>query len=622
MKFGFAVMIVACGLMNAQTWDTSGNGMLNGNYYFREVILTSQEAVSFYGNIVFNGNGGYTINAQEFYCSSQCQNPFPYQASGTYSIAGSGFGFIIDQSIGIVTIGSVGANGVFVGSSTEGGIWQMFVAAPISSQGTGTLSGNYSLSYLTPNLFSQTGVAFDALLQMSPNGAGNIGNVNVSAYSTSATPLTQTITGVKYFVSNNAFVVTFPNSNSNLLVGQEYLYSTPDGSFVFGGSPEDFDMIVGVRAPASGSTTFSGLYYQAGMDYDNTVGSLDAYYGSFTAANGSIVEHERLQDGSATGGYSYVFNGAYPTSFSGTYTDALQQRQFIVSGGVRIGIGTGAYPALAVAVQAPNPTPSSGIYLNPLSAVNTANNAPFTLGIASGELITLTGTGLGPSALAVATTVPLPTTLAGVQVLINGKPAPLYTASSTQILVQVPYQTTASPTQIQVSYKGNTSNMISVFANSAVPGVFTNSMRHANGTLVTSTNPAKVGETISVYLTGLGDVSPVVVDGGAGSAVSPSTPVNPFFVYIGGTVVTPAYLGLAPGLPSLYLMKVQIPTGLANGNVLLELAGPDTSSSLATIPVTGGSNVTLQQRTTMSHKPARKFIPLRPTPRNRSSQPE
>ena len=36
-----------------QSWDTSGNGQLNGNYYFREVIITSTEAASVYGNIVF-----------------------------------------------------------------------------------------------------------------------------------------------------------------------------------------------------------------------------------------------------------------------------------------------------------------------------------------------------------------------------------------------------------------------------------------------------------------------------------------------------------------------------------------------------------------------------------------
>ena len=156
--------------------------------------------------------------------------------------------------------------------------------------------------------------------------------------------------------------------------------------------------------------------------------------------------------------------------------------------------------------------------------------------------------------------------------MINGSPAPIYEASSTQILVQVPYQTTTSPTQIQVTYKGGASNTISTFVNSVTPGVFAGSARHANGTLVNPANPARVGETVSVYLTGLGNVSPVVADGGAGSASNPSTPVSTFVVGIGGITVTPAYMGLAPGIPALYLMKVAIPAGVASGDVLLESA--------------------------------------------------
>src|SRR4051812_6017287 len=57
----------------AQTanWDSSGNGMLNGNYYFRQVIYqlssagngTLSEAYSLYGTVNFNsGAGSYSMN--------------------------------------------------------------------------------------------------------------------------------------------------------------------------------------------------------------------------------------------------------------------------------------------------------------------------------------------------------------------------------------------------------------------------------------------------------------------------------------------------------------------------------------------------------------------------------
>ncbi|MGH9664233.1 MAG: hypothetical protein ACRD9L_07405, partial [Bryobacteraceae bacterium] len=231
----------------AQVWDTSGNLKLSGKYYFREVIFTSTDSIALYGGMSFGGDGTYTINAAGLDCNQSCSGPSPFTVSGTYSISSSGYGFLshpISQQDSIY--GLVGANGVFIGSSTESGANDLFIAAPIGSQAVSTLNGSYSLAYLTTySDLTQTPV--DAMLQMSSNGAGTIGTVNLSAYIDSPTPTTQSISGVKYIVSNNAFVVTFPNSNSNLLTGQEYLYSTPDGSFVFGGSPLDFDMFVGVR---------------------------------------------------------------------------------------------------------------------------------------------------------------------------------------------------------------------------------------------------------------------------------------------------------------------------------------------------------------------------------------
>ena len=43
------------------------------------------------------------------------------------------------------------------------------------------------------------------------------------------------------------------------------MYISPDGNFVFGGSPTSWDFWVGVRT-GTGTPNFSGLYYQAGID--------------------------------------------------------------------------------------------------------------------------------------------------------------------------------------------------------------------------------------------------------------------------------------------------------------------------------------------------------------------
>src|SRR5580693_9040230 len=195
----------------AQTWDNSGNKLLNGPYYFREVTLTSSDAFSIYGTITFS-NGTYSINAQGLQFSTGAPAA-GFTANGSYSISASGYGFIENTNplVGSNVYGSVGTDGVFVGSMTETSVNDIFIAAPLTSQGTGTLNGPYSISYLQPSIESQgQSPPYGALLQMSSNGSGGIGSVGVTAYADSTSASTQTISGVNYTVSSNAFVVNFP----------------------------------------------------------------------------------------------------------------------------------------------------------------------------------------------------------------------------------------------------------------------------------------------------------------------------------------------------------------------------------------------------------------------------
>ncbi len=112
-----------------------------------------------YGNIQFDGAGKYQIvSAVEGDTSSRFGD---YSATGTYSISASGFGFLSNDLLQSPTFGSI-SNGIFIGSSTESGYNDLFVAAPVNGQNTGTLQGSYTLAYIHP------AVPFDAVLQMSP----------------------------------------------------------------------------------------------------------------------------------------------------------------------------------------------------------------------------------------------------------------------------------------------------------------------------------------------------------------------------------------------------------------------------------------------------------------------
>jgi hypothetical protein len=229
----------------AQTWDTSGNGMLNGTYYFRQVDYIVgynsgglSRAIALYGNISFDGSGKYSINCLAM--DSQYGAQQTYTTSGTYSISASGYGFLSSPiASGDVIYGLVSQQGIFVGSSTEGNINDLFIAAPLASPAptNATFKGSYWLADM--DLSSGSPVySINSMFQANPDGAGNLGNVTLNGYigGNGSTVVTQTATAVKYSFSSGAAVVAFPSpSNATLIVGQKYLYFSPDGSFVFGG---------------------------------------------------------------------------------------------------------------------------------------------------------------------------------------------------------------------------------------------------------------------------------------------------------------------------------------------------------------------------------------------------
>jgi len=599
----------------AQTWDTNGNGMLTGTYYYREVIYILGDssgdlsrAISLYGNLSFNGSGTFTMTSVTVLDSSAgaLQQVAP-TTTGTYSISASGYGFINVPIYGGYTVyGLVSAQGIFVGSATEAGINDLFIAAPLASPAptNATFKGSYTIADIDLSSGSPL-TAVNYQFQLNPDGAGNLGNVVFTGYvgEAGSSVYTQTLSTQKYSFSNGGCNLAFPTSNSQTAYfvnsGQKYLYISPDGNFVFGGSPISWDMFVGVRT-GTGTPNFGGLYYEAGIDENdselgNGYGLLDTYYGSLNAGGGLIWDHQRtLNPLFSSAAYGGTYSDSYSVASNGTYNNGIMNYVVGAGGAVRIGSGIGPYLGINVALAAPSLTPSSGVYLSPTGVQNSASNAPFTSGIAAGELLVLYGTNLAPPGLQVASAIPFPTTLDGVQVTISGLQAPLYYVSPTQISAIVPYAVTGTTAQVRVINNGTLSNTVTTFVNKTAPGVFTQSenglgygsVTHLDGTLVTPSSPATIGETLSAYLTGLGAVNPLIPDGSAGP-VSPlsTTPPNTISVDVNGVTATVGYAGLAPGLAGLYQINFTVPTGLTAGDNTLDIGGPDSYASQALISV-------------------------------------
>ena len=202
------------------------------------------------------------------------------------------------------------------------------------------------------------------------------------------------------------------------------------------------------------------------------------------------------------------------------------------------------------------------------------NNATFAGGaaLAPGSIAAIFGTNLtdGSSCLppscnpAFRSNGTLNTAMAGAQVTVNGTPAPIFYATPLQLGIQIPTELTGSTASLQVSV-GNQTSLSQMFSIGSVsPGIFTatsdgkgtGSITHADGSAVTSQNPAQPSEVVILYATGLGQVQPFVATGALPSSLSSTA--TPVVVTIDGVSVNPEFAGLSGCCVGLNQVNVRI----------------------------------------------------------------
>ena len=152
--------------------------------------------------------------------------------------------------------------------------------------------------------------------------------------------------------------------------------------------------------------------------------------------------------------------------------------------------------------------------------ITNAAAGTFSGRISPGELVSIYGPGIGPSTAASGAPDDnglYPKSLGGVQVLIDGVPAPLLYVSGGQINAQVPFMLT-DPENATIGISNGSSSIPGFRASvdPAIPGIFNNAGFAAavnqDGTLNSITNPAKAGSSVSIWATGTGIV-PGGIDG-------------------------------------------------------------------------------------------------------------
>jgi uncharacterized protein (TIGR03437 family) len=617
-----AIVLALSGLAlsRAQTIDSSANGSLRGNYFIWELALSSFNSVgafaqarSLYGSITFDGGGNYSFNGQLSDTNSGSVAR-PYAANGKYAIGSTGMAQLqplLDRNLVNADRRIYGAvsQGVFIGSSTEGALNDLVIAIPAGS-GTSKASvqGKYQVGTLG-FLQADPTLVRDAFFTLNADGGGNFSSISVngSAANLGSTNTTQTISGASYSMGpNGSGAANFPaatggNATKQLFSGNKILFVSKDGNFVLGGDPNGFDIFVGIRpvSNAADNTTFQYTYFAAGLEddafaIDSGFSDIASFYGSaYSFGDGNVVYHHR-ENSVFYGVYDFTYNGNYDIAGDGTVAQNSFFFAFGLDGQAAVVVGQADEFYLSVLLQ-PQGSSASGVFLDPLGVSNAASLAPVTNPVAPNELVTLYGNNLSTKTQSVSKG-SLPTSLAGVKVLVNKRAAPILSVAPGQVTVIVPSATSEDYATFQVINNGTPSNQVTMFASPTSPGVFTQDSSgigpgmvfHSDFSQVTSKHPAKVGENLIALVTGLGATDHPPSDGAPGPA-KPLSPVSgDMLVLVDGTTVLVAdfsFAGLAPGRVATYQINFQVPQGVKPGNVFLDIATPTAYHSQASFAV-------------------------------------
>lgn len=368
----------------------------------------------------------------------------------------------------------------------------------------------------------------------------------------------------------------FTAGASQLGTTQQVTFTASDGSV-------QTQKVVNLVVVSEGAALLSGLLKPTGAS--NYLDSSEAS-GFELTANGTFGS-----------GAKVVFNGLELTSqlpLSGPQALAAQvpASELTHSGAyivrVRLSDGTvtnGRTVALAASVNA--------------QAAATVDAAAYRAPGAPSQIATVFGTNLiiGSTAAA-ASTIPLPGTLAGATVFVNGVKSPLFYAGAGQINIQIPSSTTNGQAEVVVLRDDGVASHGTLQVAAAAPAVFTaNSTGEGQAAALNpdfspNGDPAAhpqfkrgvKGSYVVLFASGNGTAlvntsngQPAVIKDGESAPQSPligtlELPV----VTIGGKTAVVYFSGLAPGYVGFWQLNVQIPPDSPSGaavEVLMTFGG-------------------------------------------------
>ena len=579
------------------------NASLTGKYFVRHVEFTTDannnvtDARSIVGNITFTpASGAYTFMGQQVIGSGAAA---AFTVSGTYSVSPAGIVTLTNPQKTTANINARFGTEAVVGSSTEiaGNTFDLFVAipAPTATQTNATPAGGWNAADFELTGGSTTQVR-TSWAQFSLDGAGNLPSASVKGHAAnynSGVTVNQAITSGTYAVNTDGTgTIGFPApagvTGAALMMSstQRTMMLSQTGHVLLAGTPGAHDILIAILAPTAAITLSRDWF--AGIRVDST-GSSDSYVASATAitSDSAIVQARRLHESPSPTPINVTASQLYSLASDGTGSSGPSKVAGGAGGIVSANVGSVLDPTgYEIGFGVTIPTVSgAGVFVNPQGVVNAASNAPVGNPISPGEFIAIYGSGLSPQTMTA--TPPYPASVAGVSVSIGGLPAPVYLVSAGQINCLVPYgiDTTKPTANVIVTNNNVPSNVVSVPVSATSPGIFSDDLSgtgdgaivHLSGMLVNPANPATKGETLSIYLTGLGALMTPVKDGANPNPPAADPVTAQVVVYVSGIPITAlGYAGINPSYPGLYQINFVVPTTLTvSGELPIAIETPD-----------------------------------------------
>ena len=236
-----------------------------------------------------------------------------------------------------------------------------------------------------------------------------------------------------------------------------------------------------------------------------------------------------------------------------------------------------------------------------LSSAGVVNAASFQggAGLAPGSILSLFGEAFSATTVS-ASSAPLPSSLAGIRIRIGGVDAPLFFVSPSQANIQAPWEV-AGPSAAVVVMRGSAQSApVDIPVATANPGLFSMDQSGAGqGAILVSgagvaapsgafpsSRPARIGESLEIYATGLGRVAGGPVSGAATPPSAAFVTLAEPSVRVGVEPARVLFSGLAPGFVGVYQVNVQLVGDFPSGDAVpLTLSIDGAESNTVTIAI-------------------------------------